>query len=230
MPEAKIVKMDFSEIKIEHSEIYKLLGYPENSIPDGIVDTLAHILEEAKAHLNILGGYVICDILKLDAKNGILQIENALFSPGRTICINLKGSEKAIFFLCSAGEGITRWTSGTMESDPVKAYMIDILGSLVVDSAADILESQLESIEGLNITNRYSPGYCGWKLTEQKMLFDLFPGNFCNIKLTESSLMIPIKSVSGVIGSGKSTKKRAYACEICDSPNCFYRNLRNPKI
>ena len=160
----------------------------------------------------------------------MIRLKEQIFSPGRTICINLKGSEKLICFLCSAGEGITKWASETMDHDPLKFYMIDILGSLVVDSAMDIIESRLEEDcfrKGLRITNRYSPGYCGWKLVEQKELFSAFPKGFCNIELTSSSLMIPIKSISGIIGTGKNAQRRAYDCEICSMMDCIYRSLRN---
>ncbi|MCK7538940.1 MAG: hypothetical protein MZV63_52410 [Marinilabiliales bacterium] len=47
------------------------------------------------------------------------------------------------------------------------------------------------------ITNRFSPGYCGWDVAEQHKLFSFFKDNFCGITLTESALMNPVKSVSG---------------------------------
>jgi len=59
---------------------------------------------------------------------------------------------------------------------------------------------------GKKITNRYSPGYCGWDVTEQHKLFQLMPENYCGIKLTPSALMDPVKSISGIIGIGKMLK------------------------
>ena len=48
--------------------------------------------------------------------------------------------------------------------------------------------------EGLRITNSYSPGYCGWNVSEQHALFSLLPEGFCGVRLCESGLMLPIKS------------------------------------
>ncbi len=48
----------------------------------------------------------------------------------------------------------------------------------------------------------YSPGYCGWNLTGQRALFDTLDPARVGITLTESCLMEPIKSVSGVIVIG----------------------------
>ncbi len=79
-------------------------------------------------------------------------------------------------------------------------------------------------IKGLHVTNRYSPGYCGWSVAEQGMLFSFLPKNFCDIRLTESSLMIPLKSVSGIIGIGKELRRKGYKCDFCDIANCLRSN------
>lgn len=42
----------------------------------------------------------------------------------------------------------------------------------------------------------------------------------------EEFLMKPIKSVSGIIGIGHNIKYNAYTCQICDSNNCLYKNLK----
>jgi hypothetical protein len=60
---------------------------------------------------------------------------------------------------------------------------------------------------GLLVVVRFIPGYCNWLLSDQQKLFELIGGNNCGVKLTESSLMILIKSVSGVIGVGAEVKK-----------------------
>ena len=45
---------------------------------------------------------------------------------------------------------------------------------------------------------RYSPGYCGWNLTGQRALFAALRPEAIGIRLTESCLMEPLKSISGV--------------------------------
>jgi hypothetical protein len=228
--ETKYLKLDFSDLVIDTEEFTSLLGYADEGMPMHVKEILDEIFSEAHNHLDIRGGYLEREIIELDTKKGKVRLKDLFISPGRTHCINLKGSDKLVFFLCTAGEGITRWASETMNSDPLKFYMIDILGSLVVDSAMDMIESEIEAgylKQGLKITNRYSPGYCGWKLVEQKVLFSVFPKGFCNIELTPSSLMIPIKSISGIIGTGKNAERRAYDCEICNLTDCIYRSLRS---
>ena len=49
---------------------------------------------------------------------------------------------------------------------------------------------------------RYSPGYCGWNLTGQRALFAALGPEEIGIRLTESCLMEPAKSISGVMVAG----------------------------
>ena len=49
--------------------------------------------------------------------------------------------------------------------------------------------------------------------------------NPTGIALSESCLMHPIKSVSGVIGIGTTARRRAYGCVICQNKTCIYRRL-----
>jgi hypothetical protein len=91
------------------------------------------------------------------------------------------------------------------------------------------LKEEMER-NSLNITNRYSPGYCGWKVAEQQKLFKMFPADFCNISLTESMMMDPVKSISGIIGVGKDVIYNPYTCNLCNSSNCLYKNLKSSKV
>ena len=89
-----------------------------------------------------------------------------------------------------------------------------------------MMQDELEAVmkeAGFSITNRYSPGSCGWPVSDQQLLFSLFPDKYCGISLSDSSLMDPLKSVSGIIGIGRNVKKTAYTCDICDIENCMYR-------
>ena len=107
----------------------------------------------------------------------------------------------------------------------VKIYIADSLGSIIAEKTADCMEVALaEYIREKNWkhTNRYSPGYCGWHVSEQQKLFPLFPiAAPCGIRLTDSSLMVPINSVSGVIGTGTNVRKLEYTCGLCTYENCY---------
>jgi cobalamin-dependent methionine synthase I len=82
-------------------------------------------------------------------------------------------------------------------------------------------------IMGLNVSNRYSPGYCSWDVSEQQKLFSFFPEKFAGIALSDSCLMNPIKSISGIAGIGHGIKHLGYACDGCTQVDCVFRDLKD---
>jgi hypothetical protein len=117
-------------------------------------------------------------------------------------------------------------------NEPLKGFIADILGGVVVELAIDQIQQSLsDEMEksGLHITNRYSPGYCGWHTFEQHKLFALLPTTM-GIRLTDSALMQPVKSVSGIIGIGADVRFNPYTCRICEATQCIYRFKKVSKI
>ena len=80
--------------------------------------------------------------------------------------------------------------------------------------------------KGMRISNSYSPGYCGWPVSDQQQLFELFPPQICGVELNSSSLMSPVKSVSGVIAVGSQVQKMPYGCAICGRKDCYKNRLK----
>jgi len=79
------------------------------------------------------------------------------------------------------------------------------------------------------VSNRFSPGYCTWDVSEQHKLFQLLPKEFCGVSLSDSALMQPIKSISGFIGIGKNITYNHYKCKFCTQKNCTYKKIYNEK-
>ncbi len=159
-----------------------------------------------------------------------LIVGGSSFRVGKIVFSQLKEADSIAVFLCTAGEKISTLSKEiSKEGDILEGYILDTVGSEVVEAAADIMQDRLReemAVTGKSCTNRFSPGYCGWNLSEQSALFQIIPDNFCHIKLTESSLMMPIKSISGFIGIGKNAHFAPYKCNICKDKNCIYRNKK----
>lgn len=221
----------YQNLVIPSSEIYEAMGY-KDSMPDEMV------IEEVNALLNRIIPFLrprffffITDGV-LDIEQETLTVQDTVFAIGKTIARQLRGSESYAFFAATAGiEFEESQHILQQENDMVKVYIADSLGSIIAEKAADYMEKELSTFikeKGWKHTNRYSPGYCGWHVSEQQKLFSLFPvASPCGIQLTDSSLMIPIKSVSGVIGIGSSVRKLDYTCGLCTYENCFRKRKRN---
>ncbi len=87
--------------------------------------------------------------------------------------------------------------------------MLDAAASAGADLAAVMMETDFESglrqagdLDDDSGALRFSPGYCGWHVSGQKKLFARLKPETIGIELSDSCLMQPLKSVSGVIIGG----------------------------
>jgi len=229
MPVLTHYKLDFSQLEVKIQDALAMLHMVDDS-SDPMYDEVKRIFDELPQICNIRGEVVIYDHVEVMLEEGKIRTDTFEIEPHRRICTYMRGIEKMAAFICTAGEKFTLLTRQLNDSgDYLGGFIVDTFGSIVVEKAMDYIQEQLQANMqrvGLKITNRYSPGYCLWPLTGQKELFDLFPENESGISLTESHLMIPMKSVSGITGIGESVKKSRYKCDICNYLTCVYRNIK----
>lgn len=226
---------DFSfradDINLDRSKLSRLLGFDGELIPAPISGQLAYELSLMKSYAEIRGGIRLIDSFERNKENYSITVADTRLSLGRQIYVNLKDAEILIAFVCTAGQGFgDRMIAMSQHGLSMEGYLADLLGSLTVEYAMDLIQENLRKEfgqQGRNISNRYSPGYCDWPVSDQAFLFSLFPKDFCGITLTQSSMMIPVKSVSGIIGAGKDLKYYEYKCETCSSKDCIYRLISN---
>lgn len=226
----KTFTFGFRDLKIDLVRIERILGYDRREPVGTISLLLKEILKECEDITGIKAEYRIFDNPGFIENENIIRIGRSSFNTGATIFKQLRGSESVALFLCTAGKGISiRSRKAVAEGDLLRGYIYDVAGSETVEAAAELMQFHLEEAlktSGMKITNRYSPGYCGWDVSGQHIFFDLFSDNTCSIKLTPSALMDPVKSVSGIIGIGSKVRRTVYGCKICDMQDCIYREKR----
>lgn len=222
MSECKYFSATFADLHIDMQDLYSLMGYG-NNLPSteisGIIDAM---LNELRGCCMPHYGYVCLPVEAMDRDR--LSIGGVEIQPGRIITSAVREAEEIAVFVATAGKEFDSWNKMLQQQDDiVHTFIADSLGSVIAEAAVELLVKQIEqdtAVHGLKISNNYSPGYCDWLLVDQKKLFDLLPENFCGIQLTDSCLMLPVKSVSGIIGIGQNVKKRPYGCAICGMTNC----------
>jgi hypothetical protein len=78
---------------------------------------------------------------------------------------------------------------------------------------------------GLDATNPLNPGMLGWPVEEgQAQIFTSLQDESDEIKLSEGSLMVPLKSLSFVVGMGSGVLNTDNPCLFCVlKGNCRYQ-------
>ncbi len=107
--------------------------------------------------------------------------------------------------------------------DSVASAAADRLADLVQDHYCDALDKSERKTAGTGVL-RYSPGYCGWHISGQEKLFDFLKPEQIGVSLSETFLMQPLKSVSGVFIAGPAKIHdfpNTYAfCSLCETHGC----------
>ncbi len=223
----------FSELSISPSEIEEFMGFEPGQSPEPFSELIEQALQLAPEHCKITGAFKIFTEIDVHLQNETIQIENQLFSPGKIVVTQLKEANQLALFVCTAGAGISEFSNQkAAEGDEMMAYVLDVVGSVTVDKAAGKLQKKiLEEVRlsGFNITDPFSPGYCNWSVAEQHKLFSLLPSQICGITLSDSALMHPIKSVSGITGLGKNCKQMGYQCNWCTDRDCLVGKIKRRK-
>lgn len=217
--------VSFSDLSITRSVILAAMGYSDFEPERIIIDKIDSLLNYAETHSNPSFCY---KLYAGSCQKDALQIDNVSFLTGRKILHSLKGSTRFAIFTATAGSLFQQWMDNLDQMDDMlDRYIADCIGTEIAEATANHMQNQLAKEclkEASGITNRYSPGYCGWNISEQHKLFSLFDDKEpCGIRLMDSGLMYPIKSVSGIIGIGKDVIQKEYGCSQCNYPKCFRR-------
>ena len=209
--------LSFEELGITAADVYEQMGYHDAQPDKATQQETATVLKEVSQWLRPQFSYFVVN-------------KQPDFEMGNIILRQLRGSEAFALFVCTSGLEFETYQHRLKEQgDMVRVFIADALGSVIAEKCADQMEKALqESIDklGWKHTNRFSPGYCGWHVSQQQLLFPLFQGHTCGVRLTDSSLMVPIKSVSGIIGLGKNVRHLDYTCGLCDFKQCYKRKKK----
>jgi cobalamin-dependent methionine synthase I len=143
----------------------------------------------------------------------------------------LGDSQLVLVFIATAGGRVEQLASQLMADDEaLPAMIVGAVGSERAEAAQSAViegvRTRIESV-GLAPTLPYSPGYCGMELTEQSQLFELFHGQTAGVSLSPTCQMLPIKSVSGLVGLAppETVGPERSPCERCQLENCHMRRV-----
>lgn len=227
-------QLTYDDLDITDKELFVQMGYGDNIPGADIMEEIEKMKDTVRRILHPKFCFVISKEGSLDVKEKTLEVCGRIFQVGRIITAQLRGSEAYAFFVATSGVEFERFQRDLeKDGDMLRVFIADSMGSVIAEKTADIMERWLQiyiNAKGWKHTNRFSPGYCGWHVSQQQMLFSLLGVKKpCGVHLTDSSLMIPIKSVSGVIGLGPKVRKLEYTCGLCDYSKCYKRRLRAKK-
>lgn len=192
----------------------------------GVVDLAEMALEEGRAYLDPVVAYRWLTIESLHHER--IHLEGGARLTGSLIVQHLGAAQQVVAVLCTIGERLEKLVSEVMGEDPAYGLALDGLGSAAVESLANAVchhfESQVAE-EGYRATMPLSPGMEGWPVdVGQRQIFNLLGEEHAGVRLTSSSMMIPRKSLTMVLGFGPEVGNEGHPCDYCNMrETCQYK-------
>jgi cobalamin-dependent methionine synthase I len=140
----------------------------------------------------------------------------------------LSGEDEVALAICTIGDAVEKTVKQLSSSGELAlAVTVDAVGSVTAEATADEINRyicDMAAKRGLRSRPRFSPGYGKWMLSEQAIVFDLLPADRIGVRLTESFMMIPRKSVSFAVRfSEVDDDIPTNPCDNCGLKNCRMR-------
>ncbi|MDR3244612.1 MAG: hypothetical protein LBT79_07670 [Elusimicrobiota bacterium] len=195
--------INIPKISISYDEVLMRLGYSKSRTK---IDDRTQILIKENISLSnkLINPKIVVAFDEIS-----LQNECVLFNKGYKI-----SSFDIVKLLkdCFMGYGIAITIGEALESkrddflkqkEVFNALILDAAGSVGAENCIQALHEQIEKLEndkGNAITRRYSCGYGDWRLKEQKDFLNWLGADAIGIKVNDSYMMKPEKSISALLG------------------------------
>lgn len=210
---------------INRSEVLRYLGYRGHGADDTVKDLVEQCIGElfnAVVPKHLVGEFP----LVLGAEDAI---DGYCFQThSKNLAKNLRDCQAILVFAATLGTGADQLIQKYNRIQMSKAVVMQAAATAMIEEYCDEvckgLRLKYEAKEKY-LRPRFSPGYGDFPLDCQTALLGaLEAGKRIGIKLTDSLLMMPSKSVTAVMGvSGKAYRCEVKGCEVCGKKDCAYR-------
>lgn len=197
-----IEKIKNFKIELDEKRISRLIGYKKKS--EEIKEPIKKLIAEEKKKLDyLLHPLAIYTIIDYAETN-----KHPIF----------KDAEKVALCICTIGPELEKEIKDLMKkNEMLRALILDTFGSEAAEEVAIQSDRILaDRAREMNLwpSKRFSPGYGRWDIREQRFMFRMLPAQDIGVRLTESFMMIPRKSISFRINFYKeqklSTRKKGF--------------------
>jgi hypothetical protein len=160
----------------------------------------------------------VYDVCYIDSKDeNSVEIAGVKFV-SRILRVNLNEAERVFPHVSTCG----------IEVEDVEIPPDDLMGKFIMDTIKQMALGAARNYLREHIVKKHSPGKMSamapgsledWPISEQKPLFSIFGDveELIGVKLTDSFLMMPLKSVSGIYFPTEVTFE---SCQLCPRERC----------
>lgn len=209
---------------ISKAEAARYMGV-KGATPDAVAELLERLEPIVRAAIRPC--YVYRETTVVHDEQGVRLGCMSVPLTGKSAAEHLKGCDKAIILAATLSAEADKLIRRLAVSDMAESLAADSLCSAAIEAVCDLAEEEIFSrINAPYRTWRFSPGYGDMPLELQKDLLDaLNAQRRIGLTVTESSLLVPVKSVTAIIGiSDAPVAEKGKGCRICSMrESCAFR-------
>lgn len=213
-------------ITVNKKEVYRYLGYrsqpkvePTAELDQRIDDCLAVLQRTARPQCTYRRFPLVHD-------QNVLTF-GSITTSSRHLQKNLADCSYVYILAATLGIEVDRLIQRSEITHILDAAIYQAAGAAMIESYVDDINAQIKTEaqeNGFFTHPRYSPGYGDFDLSYQKDVLSLIDAGRIGIRLTDSCLMVPSKSVTAVIGcSSTSYDCKISGCLTCAQQDCMMR-------
>jgi len=135
----------------------------------------------------------------------------------RVLAKNLERIERIFPYILTIGDSLEN-TARSSESI-TRRLVLETIGDLALGSGLEHLQRHISEQYGLETTSNMGPGQLDWPIEQQRELFSLLGHvrDTIGVTLTQNLMMVPRKSISGIIFPTEGT---FISCQLCQRNRC----------
>lgn len=210
-----IIVLDSIDFKIDIDKLLKKLHMDRDS------DYIDDILRLAQIASEIARPKAMYKEAVIQIKGKDYVVADGVKFTSQIMRVNLDAVDRIFPYVCTCGSELNEWAKSL--DDMLEQYWVDKIMELALDRAVEAFESHLEANYKLGTTSNMNPGSLeDWSISQQSELFALLdnPHEKIGVELTDSFLMLPMKSVSGIRFSSDIAFTN---CQLCPRERCENR-------
>jgi hypothetical protein len=150
-------------------------------------------------------------------EDGAVVVDGVRFQ-SRVMRVNLEQAYRVFPYVATCGVELAAWYRA--QDDLLQQFWAETIAEVALRQALTALRAHLKEQYRPKNLSAMAPGSLeDWPLQEQKPLFALLgdPEGAVGVRLTESMLMVPTKSVSGIFFPSEASFE---SCQLCPRAKC----------
>ena len=210
--------LDHIPLRYDKDRLYRELQIERLKGKAGEVEPL---IEESFKQLEPKAAYIYLQVE--DIAEDMVRLEGGYVLKGAILADKLRSTQTVAPYVVTIGSRLEEKVSELARSNLLHAWLLDRIGNHAVRLSREFLQKIVEEKLAGEVSI-FSPGsgtgeFFG--IEQQKEIFRILsPEDKIGVTLTDSYLMIPAKSVSGIF---TSTQEKYVACQHCPREKCESR-------